>query len=191
MPIALHARTVTEALDRADQRHWTRRPPRADRARLNYLIRLGPGGVQELATRLRAAPDVLARLAAGDGPPADDLLSRELEREVLHRWQPRIRRRAHEAILDNQGQMSVSFRARFGFTAARGSTDDPRLRFLTLRLHEPYPEQLFTAHHRRAPETELHQILGHALAASYFRHGGTKTAQEVTLNEIDFLEFYY
>lgn len=191
MPIALHASTVTEALDRADQRHWTRQPPRSDRARLGHLLRHEPGGVQTLSARLGTTLDALARITAGTRLPADDPLHRTLEREVLHGWQPRIRRTAHEAILRNQGQVSVSFRARFGFTATRGSTDDPRLRYLTLSLYEPYPDQLFTARRRSAPEAELHQILSQALAASYFHRNNAAVAEDVTLKEIDFLEFYY
>lgn len=190
MPIALHANTVTEALDRADQRHWTRQPPRSDRARLHNLLRREPGGLHTLATRLETAPDTLTALAAGNRP-ATDTLHFALEREILRDWQPRVRRTAHHTICRNQGQMMLSFRARFGFTSAKGSTDDPRLRFLTLALHPPYPEMLFDARHRNAPETELHRILSHALAASYFHHHNTSVAETVTLKEIDFLEFYY
>ncbi|WP_307135666.1 hypothetical protein [Streptomyces aurantiacus] len=107
-------------------------------------------------------------------------------------WQPRIRHRAHTTILHNNGQMMLSFRAWLGFTAAAGSSDDPRLRFLTLSLHAPYTEQLFTARHRNAPEDELRRILSDALGACYFhstRPG--HTAETVTLERIDYLEFYY
>ena len=64
--------------------------------------------------------------------------------------------------------MMVSFRAWLGFTAAAGSSDDPRLRFLTLSLQAPYIERLFTARHRNAPEDELRRILSDALGACYF-----------------------
>jgi hypothetical protein len=115
-----------------------------------------------------------------------------VEREVLRLWQPRIRKRAHQTILQNNGQVVVSFRAWFGFTSAAGSTDDPRLRFLTLSLEDPYPEKLFTARHQEAVETELHHILSDALAASYFHRKRRPSALEkVTLKSIDYLEFYF
>jgi hypothetical protein len=59
----------------------------------------------------------------------------------------------------------LTFRAWLGFTAAAGSSDDPRLRFLTLSLKDPYPKRLFTAQHNGAPETELRAILSDALGA--------------------------
>ncbi len=49
--------------------------------------------------------------------------------------------------------MMVSFRAWLGFTAAAGSSDDPRLRFLTLSLQAPYIERLFTARPATPPRT--------------------------------------
>jgi hypothetical protein len=188
-PIALHAATVIEALDRADLRHFTRRPPRSEHARLRYLMgRLG-GSVSALAGDLGADPEELAGIAAGRHV-ASAPVSAALEREVLHAWQPRIRRAAHEAVIGNHGVMMLSFRARFGFTAANGTTDDPRMRALSLALHAPYPGKLLRACHRNAPETELRQILSQALAASYFHHHNT-AAPGVTLTDIAFLEFYY
>ena len=55
-PIALHATTVTEALDRADLRHFTRQPPRSDRARLRYLMSRQDGTPAKLASALGAGP---------------------------------------------------------------------------------------------------------------------------------------
>jgi hypothetical protein len=73
------------------------------------------------------------------GGTLTDAQAAHTEREVLRRWQPQVRRRAHRTIVDNDGLMTVSFRAWFGFTAAVGTTDDPRLRFLTTSLCAPYP----------------------------------------------------
>ncbi|MFD7817656.1 hypothetical protein ACFV6E_32765 [Streptomyces sp. NPDC059785] len=89
-------------------------------------------------------------------------------------------------------QQPLSFRAWLGFTAAAGSSDDPRLRFLTLSLNEPYPERLFTAQRHGAAETELRAILNDALSTCYFhRDRPAHTRESVNLERIDFLEFYY
>ncbi|MFH9229017.1 telomere-protecting terminal protein Tpg [Streptomyces lydicus] len=192
MTITLHANTVEEALDRADSRHWTRPAPRSTRARLHFLARRKDGGLPALAAQLGTTECPLHQLVAGRRLSPDDPLHQALEREVIRLWQPRVRRQAHRTILDNGGMMTVSFRAWFGFTSAAGSTDDPRLRFLTLSLREPYPHNLFVARHREAPEEELNRILGEALAACYFQRKGLPAAlEEVTLKEIDYLEFYY
>jgi hypothetical protein len=192
MTITLYADTVEEALDRADSRHWTRPAPRSTRARLQFLTRQRDGGIPALAANLGTDEHILSQLLAGHRLPPDDSLHQVLEREVIRLWQPRIRRRAHQTILDNGGMMTVSFRAWFGFTSAAGSTDDPRLRFLTLSLRDPYPKTLFTARHRQASEEELNRILSGALASCYFQRKGIPAAlEEVTLKEIDYLEFYY
>ncbi|MGQ4374803.1 hypothetical protein ACN6K9_001674 [Streptomyces sp. SAS_267] len=193
MPLALRlsAATVQEALDRADSRHWTRNPPRSPQARLTFLLRQSGGDQTALATRLNVPAHQLDTLRTVR-PCEDDPVQQAVERDVIRLWQPRIRRRAHTTILNNNGQMMVSFRAWLGFTAAAGSSDDPRLRFLTLSLQAPYIEQLFTARHRNASEDELRRILSDALGVSYFhRVRPAPTAESVTLERIDYLEFYY
>ncbi|MFJ8864111.1 telomere-protecting terminal protein Tpg [Streptomyces sp. NPDC102451] len=185
-----YASTVTEALDRADARHWTRQPPRSHRSRTRYLLQHTHNDPQALATLLAVPKNDILGALAGDTPT--DTQAAKTERELLRQWQPQVRRRAHRTILDNGGLLTVSFRAWFGFTAAVGTTDDPRLRFLTTSLCAPYPERLFTAHHRSSPEQELHRILGEALAASYFHQRTSSHTQEaVTLQKIDYLEFSY
>ncbi|MGW6521723.1 telomere-protecting terminal protein Tpg [Streptomyces sp. NPDC054962] len=194
MPLSLSADTVREALDRADSRHWTRNPPRSTRARLTYLLKQSRGDKADLAHRLQSNPADLDELLSAERIPQADPLHQAVEREVVRLWQPRVRRRAHDAVLAHSGQMMLSFRAWLGFTAAAGSSDDPRLRFLTLSLKAPYPQMLFTAHHNGTPETELRAILSEALSVSYFHlhhdrpvHKG----ESVSLQRIDFLEFYY
>ncbi|MCZ4120245.1 telomere-protecting terminal protein Tpg [Streptomyces sp. H39-S7] len=191
MPITLYADTVEEALDRADSRHWTRPAPRSARSQLRFLLK-HHATAEALAARLSVSATVLQEVLASHRPQTDDPLHRALERETIRCWQPRVRHSAHRTILDQGGLMTVSFRAWFGFTSAAGSTDDPRLRFLTLSLREPHPEHLFAARHRAAPESELNKTLGEALASCYFHRSGRPAAlEEVTLQQIDYLEFYY
>ncbi|MFJ4732540.1 telomere-protecting terminal protein Tpg [Streptomyces sp. NPDC088770] len=192
MSLNLSVDTVTEALDRADSRHWTRNPPRSTRARLTYLLKQTRHDTAALADRLQANPARLNALLTAAPTPKDDPLPQAVEREVIRLWQPRVRRRAHDTIVANDGQMMLSFRAWLGFTAAAGSSDDPRLRFLTLSLKPPYPERLFTAQHESSSEEELRAILSDALGACYFHRDRPAAAGEsVTLDRIDFLEFYY
>ncbi|MGI3202522.1 hypothetical protein ACRJ4W_37435 [Streptomyces sp. GLT-R25] len=124
-PLRLSAATVQEALDRADARHWTRSPPRSPRARLAFLLRHAGGDQAALAARLAVPAHELDSLRAVRRPSEDDPVQQAVERDVIRLWQPRIRHRAHTAILHNNGQMMVSFRAWLGFTAAAGSSDDP------------------------------------------------------------------
>jgi hypothetical protein len=193
MPLLrLHADTIQEALDRADSRHWTRNPPRSSRARLNYLQRHHGGDRTALAAHLGTTSAHLETLISapphGDSEPLHDAI----EREVVRLWQPRIRRKAHRTILQNNGHVMVSFRAWLGFTAAGESSDDPRLRMLTLGLDAPHPEHLFEARHRSEPEDRLLQILSAALGACYFHRNRPPGLEEsVTIDRVDYLEFYY
>ncbi|TCR15954.1 hypothetical protein [Streptomyces sp. BK205] len=192
MPLNLSANTIQEALDRADSRHWTRTPPHSIPARLTYLLKQNRHDTAALAYRLQTTPADLDALRTAARTSQDHPLHQAVEREVIRLWQPRVRRQAHDAILANGGQMMLSFRAWLGFTAAAGTSDDPRLRFLTLTLNTPYPELLFTAQHNGTPEAGLRDILSDALGACYFHRGRPAHLQEkVSLDRIDYLEFYY
>ncbi|MFC9462225.1 telomere-protecting terminal protein Tpg [Streptomyces sp. NPDC056983] len=188
----MSAGTVQEALDRADSRHWTRNPPRSLQARLGYLLKQHHGDTVALANLLSLTPTELDALRTAKQTPAEHPVHQAAEREVVRAWQPQVRRRAHATIVANGGQMMVSFRARFGFAATAGSSDDPRLRYLTLHLEAPYPAALFDARHGDAPESELHALLGDALGASYFfQHRKPGPGENVALQDIDFLGFYF
>ncbi|MES9525815.1 telomere-protecting terminal protein Tpg [Streptomyces capoamus] len=190
MPLRLSADNVREALDRADSRHWTRNPPRSMRARLTYLLKHYEPAA--LARRLQTTPSHLDALLGAQQVSEDQPLHQAVEREIVRIWQPRVRRRAHATILASGGQMTLSFRAWLGFTATAGSSDDPRLRFLSLHLDAPYPKRLFTARRIGAPESELQAILNDAFSTCYFHRGRPAHLREsVSLDRIDFLEFYY
>ncbi|MFD5618465.1 telomere-protecting terminal protein Tpg [Streptomyces yangpuensis] len=191
-PLRLHADTVQEALDRADSRHWTRNPPRSPRARLTYLLRHHRGDWTALAAHLGTTPAHLAALTSAPPRAANEPLYDAIETAVVRLWQPRIRRKAHHTILRNNGHVMVSVRAWLGFTAAGGSSDDPRLRMLTLGLDGPHPENLFEARHRNEPEARLRQILSVALGACYFHRNRPSGANEsITIGAVDHIEFYY
>ncbi|MFE0630857.1 telomere-protecting terminal protein Tpg [Streptomyces sp. NPDC058864] len=190
MTIDYSATTVQEALDLADARHWTQQPPRSDRARLRFLLRRNGHDPKALAARLGTTANTLEQ-ALQQRRIGDPQLQRSVQREVVRLWQPRVRQQAHAAIIRHDGEMTIAFRAWFGFTVAAGSSDDPRLRFLTVQLKNPYPRLLFDARHRQADEQELQRILADALAVSYFKHARTTTLQSVSLTNIDYLEFYY
>jgi hypothetical protein len=124
-PVRLSAATVQEALDRADARHWTRNPPRSPRARLAFLLRQAGGDQSALATRLDVPAHEFDVLRTVRRPSEGDPVQQAVERDIIRLWQPRIRRRAHTAILHNNGQMMVSFRAWLGLTAAADPVRPP------------------------------------------------------------------
>ncbi|MFD8233026.1 telomere-protecting terminal protein Tpg [Streptomyces sp. NPDC001443] len=68
----------------------------------------------------------------------------------------------------------VSTRARFGFTAAAGTTDDARIRDITQALPPEYADRLFTAREQGATEQQFQQIAADGLAQMYFRANNSR-----------------
>ncbi|MFJ7148892.1 telomere-protecting terminal protein Tpg [Streptomyces sp. NPDC100445] len=109
-------------------------------------------------------------------PRAD--LAQRLADAVRARWQPRIREQARRQAATSTG-LVIDTRAQFGFTAAPGTTDDARLRHLTLALPPDYAARVFDAQQARAGEQQLRGITAKGLAHVYFRDGGRR-AQELS-----------
>ncbi|MFF9365009.1 telomere-protecting terminal protein Tpg [Streptomyces griseoluteus] len=104
--------------------------------------------------------------------PRQDLRG-PLEREVKKRWQPQIRAKARKKAVTTDG-LVVSTRARFGFTAAAGTTDDARIRDITQALPPEYADQLFTAREHGATDQQLQHIAADGLAQMYFRANNSR-----------------
>jgi hypothetical protein len=91
------------------------------------------------AWRLRRAP-----ASSRSAPSSEDQIKRpradlaaRLEDAVRARRQPRIRERAKKQAA-TRTSVVIDTRARFGYTAAPGTTDDARLRHLTVALPPQY-----------------------------------------------------
>jgi hypothetical protein len=187
----LHTDSIAQALDIADAHHWTRQPPRSDRARLRFLTSKHQNPTQ-LANRLNTSPRKLQRILTNQPTPPDEALSHAILKEVVRLWQPRIRRQAHQALCQGQHSLYVHFRGWFGFNAAAGSSDDGRVRRLSENLHHPYPARLLEARHRNASEQELRNIVGDGVGGSYFRVSPHSNGlHAVRLTNVDYIEFSY
>jgi hypothetical protein len=121
--------------------------------------------------------------------PRPDLAAR-LEREVKARWQPQIRAKAREEAA-NTGGIVIDTRARLGYTAPIGSTDQSRIRHLTVALPPRYAGRLFDAQQQGASDQELREIAAEALKEVYFQDSGRRAGslEEVRFTDIEHLEF--
>ncbi len=109
--------------------------------------------------------------------------------EVRKRWQPQVRARARKAAATTEG-LVVDIRARFGFTAAPGSTDDARLRHLTLALPPQHAARLLDAQAAGATESRLGHLAAEALGEVYFRdHDRRAHDLHVELTDIEDIQF--
>ncbi|NYV76814.1 XRE family transcriptional regulator [Streptomyces sp. UH6] len=178
-----------EGLEAAVQKAFTRPAPRTAGAQMRYLVRQMKG-TREVARTLRVSRRTVERYVKDQiRKPRPDLAAR-LEHEVKKRWQPRVRARARQRAATTDG-IVIDTRARMGYTAPIGSTDQDRVRHLTVALPPRYAARLFDAQEAGAADQQLQQIAAEALKEVYFQDGGRRAGslEEVRFTDIEHLEF--
>ncbi|MGW4107904.1 telomere-protecting terminal protein Tpg [Streptomyces okerensis] len=178
-----------DGLDAAVRKSLTRPAPKSAPAQMRYLVRQLKG-TKAVAQMLRISQRTVERYVKNQiKKPRPDLAAR-LEREVNKRWQPQIRARARRKAATTDG-IVIDTRARLGYTAPIGSTDEDRLRHLTVALPPQYAARLFEAQQAGAGDQQLQQIAAEGLREVYFQDGGHRAGslEEVRFTDIEHLEF--
>ncbi|MET9453066.1 telomere-protecting terminal protein Tpg [Streptomyces cinerochromogenes] len=178
-----------DGLDTAVHKAFTRPVPKSAPAQMRYLVKQLKG-TKPVAQMLRISQRTVERYVKGQiKKPRPDLAAR-LEREVKKRWQPQIRAKAKERAATTGG-IVIDTRARLGYTAPIGTTDEDRIRHLTVALPPQYAARLFDAQEAGAGDRQLQQITAEALREVYFQDGGRRAGQleEVRFTDIEYLEF--
>lgn len=179
---------MEDALARAAANTATRPIPKSAGAQMRFLLKVEKGSTRALAARLGISQRTVERYVKGTlRQPRKDLAAR-LEREVRKDWQPRVRQRARKQAATSTG-IVIETRARFGYTAAPGSTDDGRMRRITQHLPPAYAARLFDAQAAGATEQQLQAIAAEGLQEIYFKDRGRRAADlEVEFTDIDYVE---
>ncbi|AXI84584.1 XRE family transcriptional regulator [Streptomyces griseoincarnatus] len=178
-----------DGLDAAVQKAFTRPAPKSAPAQMRYLVKQLKG-TKAVAQMLRISQRTVERYVKDQiKKPRPDLAAR-LEREVKKRWQPQIRAKARQKAATTGG-IVIDTRARIGYTAPIGTTDEDRLRHLTVALPPQYAARLFDAQERGASDQQIRQIAAEALKEVYFQDDGRRAGQleEVRFTDIEHLEF--
>lgn len=178
-----------DGLDAAVQRAFTRPAPKSAPAQMRYLVRQLKS-TRAVAQMLRISQRTVERYVKDQiKKPRPDLAAR-LEAEVKKRWQPQIRARARQKAATTGG-IVIDTRARIGYTAPIGTTDEDRLRHLTVALPPRYAARLFNAQEQGAGDQQLQQIAAEALKEVYFQDNGRRAGQleEVRFTDIEHVEF--
>ncbi len=130
----------------------------------------------------------------GGSPPGREcaavpvLCMRLIGEAVRARWQPRVRAR-QRARAEADGFV-LHTRARFGFAAPAGSSDDPRVRLITQYLSGEVARELFAARDAGGGEQQQMVILARALGHAYFRDGGQRAhGLGIAFTDVEFAEF--
>ncbi|MFD5519601.1 telomere-protecting terminal protein Tpg [Streptomyces sp. NPDC127066] len=181
--------TVAEELERAVQGAFTRPLPKSAGAQMRYLVRQHQHSTRQVAELLGISQRTVERYVNNQIKTPRPQLADRLRGEVLARWQPQIRARARQAAATTSGIM-IDVQGRFGYTAAAGSTDQSRVRHLTLPLPPHHAARLFQAQQDGIDEDDLRQIAAEALGEVYFRDKGRRAhGLEVRLKDLVDLRF--
>ncbi|MEU8947045.1 XRE family transcriptional regulator [Streptomyces sp. NPDC048489] len=178
-----------DSLDQAVHKAFTRPVPKSAGAQMRYLVRQlkGTGAV---AGMLRISRRTVERYVKDQIRKPRPDLARRLEAEVRKRWQPQIRARARERAATTDG-IVIDTRARLGYTAPVGTTDQDRIRHLTVALPPRYAARLFDAREQGAGDERLREIAAEALRDVYFQDGGRRAGslEEVRFTDVEHIEF--
>ncbi|MGW7213636.1 telomere-protecting terminal protein Tpg [Streptomyces collinus] len=179
---------IEQGLERALR---TRPVPSSAEARLRFLLAAHRGSTRRVATVLGVSQRTVQRWVTkkqGASRPPGPTQIRAIEEAVLARWQPRVRARLR-AQAEAEGFVFHT-RARFGFAAAAGSSDDPRVRWITQDLPGEVARELFAARDAGAGEQQQTVILARALGHAYFRDGGRRAhGLHIAFSDVEFADF--
>ncbi|MGV9843427.1 telomere-protecting terminal protein Tpg [Streptomyces fungicidicus] len=148
---------IEQGLERALR---TRRVPSSSEARLRFLLATHQGSTWRVAAVLGVSQRTVQRWVTrkpGARRPSGPLQVGAIGEAVLARWQPRVRAR-RRARAEAEGFVFHT-RARFGFAAPAGSSDDPRVRWITQYLPGEVARELFVARNVGAGEQQQLVIL--------------------------------
>ncbi|MEU1212610.1 telomere-protecting terminal protein Tpg [Streptomyces sp. NPDC005791] len=184
-------REIQDAIERADREAFTRQPPKTLKGQISYLLKQ-MGSAKAVAQEIGVTADSVNRYRRGARKHARADVASKINDAVRSRWQPMVRKRQQRQAAATTG-ITVETRARFGYTAPVGTTDDGRFRRLTVHLPPAYAQRLFDARNTGASDQELRQIIAEGFKEIYFQDGGGRAAglSDVTLNDIDYLDLDY
>ncbi|MFJ4871378.1 telomere-protecting terminal protein Tpg [Streptomyces sp. NPDC088757] len=180
---------IDDAIERADREGFTRQPPKTLQARINFLMKQLKT-TKAVAAEIGVSQRSVERYRKGERRYPPQAIAERIDAAVRARWQPQVRRRRRKQAATTRG-ITVETRARFGYTAPVGTTDDGRFRRLTVHLPPTYAQRLFNARDAGAGDQQMRQIIAEGFKEIYFQDGGARATgvSDVTLNDIDYLDY--
>ncbi|MGP3691074.1 telomere-protecting terminal protein Tpg [Streptomyces sp. IBSNAI002] len=179
-----------DGLDQAVAKAFTRPVPKTAGAQMRYLVKQHKG-TRQVAQLLGVSQRTVERYVKDQiKKPRRDLAER-IEREVKARWQPQIKAKARKRAATTGG-IVIDVHARLGYAGApMDTTDEDRIRHLTVALPPQYAARLFDAQQQGATDDRLRELTAEALKEVYFQDGGSRAGslQEIQINDVLNLEF--
>lgn len=174
---------IDEGLERAER---TRPIPQSTAARMRFLLKGAKGSTKALAADLGVSQRTVQRWLKGQGTPKP-AAAKAIESKVRAKWQPRVKQRVRRDAEQRGFMLHIS--GTFGFSAAGGSTDDPRPRMITQKMPGDVAKKLYEARDAGATQAQQEQLLAEALRDHYFKDGGRRArGLDVELNDIAWMD---
>ena len=179
---------IDDAIERAGREMFTKEPPKTLKAQIGYLLKQ-LGTAKAVAAELGITADSVNRYRRGARKHPPKGIASKIDDAVRRRWQPQVRKRRRKQAAA-VGGVTVETRARFGYKAGPGTTDDGRFRRLTVHLPPEYAQRLFDARDAGASDQEMREIIAEGFKDVYFQDGGSRAVgiSDVYLNDIDYLD---
>ncbi|MFJ4767636.1 telomere-protecting terminal protein Tpg [Streptomyces uncialis] len=182
--------TFGDGLDQAVQKAFTRPAPKTAGSQMRYLVKQHKS-TKAVARMLRVSQRTVERYVKGQIKKPRPELAARLEREVKARWQPQIRARAREKAATTGG-IVIDVHARLGYAGApMDSSDEDRVRHLTVALPPQHAARLFSAQQQGAGDDRLRELTAEALKEVYFQDDGRRAGslREVRISDVLNLDF--
>ncbi|MEV5567937.1 XRE family transcriptional regulator [Streptomyces sp. NPDC052196] len=182
---------IEDAIERADREAFTKDPPKTLKGQIGFLLKQ-LGSAKAVAQELGVTADSVNRYRRGARKHARADVASKIDDAVKARWQPLVRKRRQKQAATSGG-ITVETRARFGYSAAVGTTDDGRFRRLTVHLPPTYAQRLFDARNAGASDQQMRGIIAEGFKDVYFQDGGGRAMglSDVEINDIDYLDLDY
>jgi hypothetical protein len=182
---------IHDGLEAAERAEFTRPVPKSAGAQVRFLLDRAKGSTAVVAARAGTTVRTIQRYAAGKLKRPRKALRTALEEETARDWQPGVRARVREQAASSGG-LRIEARARFGFRAALGSTDDPRMRLVTQTIAPDDARRILAARERGATEAELQTLVAEALGHAYFRNFDARAQEvQVVFTDVEYIAFHF
>ncbi|MCX5589543.1 telomere-protecting terminal protein Tpg [Streptomyces erythrochromogenes] len=180
-----HAK-IMDALSRAERALFTRPAPKSPNAQMRYLRKRERGSTKSLAERLGVSRKTVQRYLSGASTKPNKRLQEALVQETESEWQPQVRAQARQRATTSGGFV-IRFCSTLGFTA-NGSSDDTRVRDLSIAVSPSHAALIIAARDKGATEADLYALVEEAIADGYFRlGGGGRASLKVRFGDIQWL----
>ncbi|WP_328665241.1 XRE family transcriptional regulator [Streptomyces sp. NBC_00322] len=177
---------VLDAIERAGQDAFTREPPKTLKGRINFLLKQLKT-TRAVAQTLGITQRSVERYRTGERKHPPKAIADRIDAAVRARWQPKVRDRRRKQAATSTG-ITVEARARFGYTAPIGTTDDGRMRRITVHLPADYARRLFDAQ-QGIGALSPNEVIAEGIQEGYFKDNGRRADQlEVEFTDIDYID---